>query len=391
MFARFIDNIVQTIGRYLPQALAALVVLALGWLAATALKSLTARLLGKAELDRRIQEKGGQSSRLEPFIAGLVYYAALVYVLILTLGVLGIEGVLDPLKTMFGEFIGAVPNILAGALIAILGYFLARICGNVVTALTGALDKLAARIQLSDSFRPSRLLGQLVFLFAFVPVLVAALDALRIEAISRPATDMLGELMSAIPQILAAALILAVAYVLGRFVTQALQSLLANLGMDGLPGKMGLERVFGAVTLSKLAAGIVFFFILLAATISAAEKLGLHMVADIIHRLLAFAAQVLLGLVIFAIGSWIAQVAHAALSRTSARGAVAGIARGAILMLVLAMGLRAMGIADDIVNLAFLLTLGAVAVAFALAFGLGGREAAGRQMEHWLRKLRGDN
>jgi hypothetical protein len=69
---------------------------------------------------------------------------------------------------------------------------------------------------------------------------------------------------------------------------------------------------------------------------------------------------------------------------------VAVVARVAILGLVIAMGLRAMGIADDIVNLAFGLTLGSVAVAFALAFGLGGREAAGRQMEHWLSQLRKD-
>ena len=68
--------------------------------------------------------------------------------------------------------------------------------------------------------------------------------------------------------------------------------------------------------------------------------------------------------------------------------ALAGVLRAAILGLVLAMGLRAMGIADDIVNLAFGLVLGAVAVAFALSFGLGGREAAGKQMEHWLSNLR---
>jgi hypothetical protein len=49
-----------------------------------------------------------------------------------------------------------------------------------------------------------------------------------------------------------------------------------------------------------------------------------------------------------------------------------------------------MGLADDIVNLAFALTLGSVAVAIALAFGLGGREAAGRQMEYWLARLRGE-
>jgi hypothetical protein len=49
-----------------------------------------------------------------------------------------------------------------------------------------------------------------------------------------------------------------------------------------------------------------------------------------------------------------------------------------------------MGVADDVVNLAFLLTFGAVAVAVALSFGLGGREAARRQMEYWLSKLRNE-
>ena len=47
-----------------------------------------------------------------------------------------------------------------------------------------------------------------------------------------------------------------------------------------------------------------------------------------------------------------------------------------------------MGIAESIVNLAFGLTLGAIAVAFALSFGLGGREAAGKQMEHFFNDMR---
>ena len=64
------------------------------------------------------------------------------------------------------------------------------------------------------------------------------------------------------------------------------------------------------------------------------------------------------------------------------------VVRIAIVGLAIAMGLRAMGIADDIVNLAFGLILGAVAVTIALSFGLGGREAAGKQMDYWLEKLR---
>ena len=99
-----------------------------------------------------------------------------------------------------------------------------------------------------------------------------------------------------------------------------------------------------------------------------------------------------LGGAILAIGFWLANLAYDAIQRASGekRLGLARLARVAIIALVIAMGLRAMGIADDIVNLAFGLTLGAVAVAIALSFGLGGREAAGRQMEHWLSQLRKD-
>jgi hypothetical protein len=103
-----------------------------------------------------------------------------------------------------------------------------------------------------------------------------------------------------------------------------------------------------------------------------------------------FGGEVLLGGAILVIGFWLASLAFNAISRASGKTGLARLARLAILGLVIAMGLRAMGIADDIVNLAFGLTLGAVAVAFALAFGLGGRDAAGKQMEHWLSQLRKD-
>ena len=66
---------------------------------------------------------------------------------------------------------------------------------------------------------------------------------------------------------------------------------------------------------------------------------------------------------------------------------MAKIARFAILGLVLAMGLKAMGLADNIVNLAFGLTMGGVAVAAAIAFGLGGRDAAKSVADKWAGRI----
>ena len=145
-----------------------------------------------------------------------------------------------------------------------------------------------------------------------------------------------------------------------------------------------------------LGTGLVFigmFFAMLFATVEAANQLQFTQVRDLITTFVRFGADVLLGAAILLIGFWLANLAYAAIIKASGENisTLARIARIAILGLVTAMGLRAMGIADDIVNIAFGLTFGAVAVAIALSFGLGGREAAGRQMEYWLSKLRKGN
>jgi hypothetical protein len=124
--------------------------------------------------------------------------------------------------------------------------------------------------------------------------------------------------------------------------------------------------------------------------VEAANRLDFMQVRNVVTMFIQFGADVLLGGAILAIGFWLANLAHRAIDKSAGASSsgLAGIARLAILGLVIAMGLRAMGIANDIVNLAFGLTLGAVAIAVALSFGLGGREAAGKQMEYWLQKWR---
>jgi hypothetical protein len=230
-----------------------------------------------------------------------------------------------------------------------------------------------------------------VYVFVFVPALIAALNALRIEAISAPATEMLSAFMAAIPNVFAAGLIVAVAWFVSGFIAHLSTNLLGGVGFDALPAKLGLARAFeGHITPSQLVGRIIVFFVMLFAAVEAANRLGFAQVSSLGSTLIAFGGQVLLGVVIIAVGFWLSNVAHEAVRRVSGPNAevVAGITRVAILGLVVAMGLRAMGLADEIVTLAFALTLGSVAVAIALSFGLGGREAAGRQMEHWLSRLR---
>ena len=177
------------------------------------------------------------------------------------------------------------------------------------------------------------------------------------------------------------------------FIVGAAIILTGGLGVDRIPERLGMASASSnEVSLSSWIGKGVGFFVMLFAVTEASNRLGFGQVSAIIATLIGFAGQVLLGGVIIAAGVWIANLVHGAMLRMAgADGSpMAGIARFAILGLVGAMGLRAMGLADDIVNLAFGLTLGAIAVAFALSFGLGGREAAGEHMQHWLRRLRSE-
>ncbi|UCE32424.1 MAG: mechanosensitive ion channel, partial [Burkholderiales bacterium] len=249
---------------------------------------------------------------------------------------------------------------------------------------------VAQQLGVGEQFDLPRLTGVIVFLLIFVPALISALEALRIEAISGPATGLLRELIAAVPELLAATLIIVVTYYVARFAAALATSLLSGLGLDQVPERIGIGTLAEGMKLSELIGRLIVFFAMLFAAVEAADRLQFGEVRDLVSTFIAFGADVLLGAVILVIGFWLANLISDAVGRSDRSGStwLAGLVRALVIGLVIAMGLRAMGIADSIVNLAFGLTLGAVAVAVALAFGLGGREAAGKLMEHWLSKLR---
>jgi hypothetical protein len=201
---------------------------------------------------------------------------------------------------------------------------------------------------------------------------------------------MLNEIMYAIPQIIAAGLILIVAYILSRFVGRLVAELISGAGVDEIPMKLDLQRFLGQTRVSDMIGYLIVFFTMLFAVSEAANRLGLEQVSVLIAMFIQFGASILLGAVILVIGFWLANVVANVVQRGEYNSSrwLANLVRILIMGLVIAMGLKAMGIADSIVNLAFGLTLGSVAVAFALAFGLGGRQPAERLLTDLLDKAK---
>lgn len=424
-----LGTLATTVMMYLPRVLLAIALAVIAWLVATVVRTIVNRALSKT----RVDEKLSQNADMKPLsqsMGNVAYWLVLLLFLPAIVGALQIDGLMGPLTGMTSSLLGILPNIFAAILIAGVGWLIAKAVRGLVSNLlaTTGIDRFSESHPDTRGMKLSDLGGTLAFVLVIVPTLIAALDALQIRAISAPLTRMLDIFLTAIPNLLAAAAILVLAWFIGRFVAGLVERLLANLGFDRVPARLGLghafeddtsasaaqaafvstpasngptdamaqapeptptstaaaERAAGTTRVSALGGKLALFFIMLFATVEAAALLGFGGINELLEQFIAFGADVLLGLVILAVGWWLADVAARAIERANPQArALARIARFAILGLVTAMGLRAMGVADDIVNLAFGLVLGAIAVAAALAFGLGGRDAAGKIAQRW--------
>jgi hypothetical protein len=197
--------------------------------------------------------------------------------------------------------------------------------------------------------------------------------------------------MEAIPSIFAAALLLTLAYVVGRLVSGLIANLLGGAGFDNVLARIGLTNSAKPAKQERTPSAIVGYLILVAimlfASIEAAGLLGFENLALLVTSFVVFAGQVILGLVVFGVGLYLANLAARTVeaSATSQASLLAVAARVSIVVLAGAIALRQMGLANEIIELAFGLLLGSIAVAFALAFGIGGRDLAAKQLEGWMK------
>ena len=378
---------------FVPKLLGAVILFVLALIVATILRTIVTQALRALRLDERVgQAEGGTS--LARTLGEVVYYLVFLFFLPAILGALGLTGLLAPVQNLLNVILGFLPRLISAALILVIGVFVARLVRTIVTNLLAAAgaDRLSERVGLAGVLGGQRLsgtLGLVVYVLILLPVITAALDALQLGALTAPVSGMLNKILGAIPNIVAAALTVVIAYAVGRVLAGLVAGLLTGVGFNQLPARLGLGHPLapGDQTPAGLAGLLVQAVVVYVALIAALNLLGFAAVAAILVGLLALLGHILLGLVVFAVTLWLARLAAGAVLSSGVTNAalLAWLARAAVLVLGGAIALRQMGVADSIINLAFGLLLGALAVAAALAFGLGGREVAGRELERLAR------
>jgi len=388
-----LSGLTNQIFEYLPRIFGAGLLLLLAWIIARIVKLVASKLLNAAGIDKRVA-KSVESSSTKPAslsrsVSETLYWLVFLFFLPAILGALQLNGILAPVQGMLDNLLGFLPNLFGATLIALVGWFVARIVRSIITNLISAAggDRITDRFGMAPL---SKIVGLVVYVLILVPVGIGALNALQLDSITSPASNMLSQVLESVPSIFAASVVLIIGFILGRFLSGFISKLLSGIGFDSLPEKLGMRKSVsaGGRSLSELVGLIAMTAIMLFAAVEAAELLSLDVLSNLVSDVMVFGGKLLLGLIILLLGLYLANLAVMAVRSSGSKSSslMPSIIRVAILVLFGSMAVRQMGIADDIVNLAFGLTLGAVAVSAAIAFGIGGRELAAKKLNEWNRE-----
>lgn len=357
-------------------------IIAITWLLARMAKWAFAKLVNQVPLLQRVDGNGESIGvSLGKIVSLLIWLLGLIAVL----QRLGLNNVIAPLQTLLDQVMGFIPNIIGAGLILFVGLVVARIVRQLVETALGAanLDKLAARggvDQVTGTNAVSKTIATVCYVLIVIPVAIAALQALKISAISDPAVDVLETVFASVPLLIGAALLLGLGYFVGNWVSTMLTDLLDGLGFDRTIHSTGLlpASTKPSALLGRLAMVGIMLFLAIAAT----RMLNFPELTAILNNVLEIGSRVIFGSVIIAAGVLIANLV-AGLATSASEGGALGptVIRYATIGLFVAIGLSQMGIGGPIVEMAFGAVVVSAAVAGAIAFGLGGRDVAARLLE----------
>lgn len=425
-----LNTFLNQVTNFIPKIIGAAILIAIAWIVATLVKTLATRALGAFDLDRKLGGSMGDDSSnlaLSDTIGNALYWFVFLLFLPAILSTLDLDGTLTPVQGMLDELLAILPNILGAIVLGFVGWFVSKIVGRLVTNLLAAtgIDRVGERFGLraTGGQKPlSGIIGTIVFVLILIPFAISALETLSIDAISDPATDMLNQVFDLIPKLFAAGLVLAFFYAAGQFVSDLISNVLTSIGFDNFLDWLGISApprspattttTIGVEdfadtteqatvlqtdsptpkTPSEFVGTIALVAIMAVGTLTAVDILNIPALEAVIGVILEIAGQVLIGIIVFGIGLYLANLAYNLIlgSGTSQSKLLAQAARITIVILVGAMALNSIGVAPSIVNLAFGLVLGGIAVAIALAFGLGGREVAKESLRSWVNSFKNE-
>lgn len=399
-----------TIVNYLPNVLGALLLLIVAWLVATIVKAIFTKGLKKIGVPRAMvkghmaQNAVDADSKLNS-IGKIFYYLVFILFLPSVLDQLNMNAVAAPISNMMDKMLAFLPNLLMAAVILLLGYFVAKFVKNLVAMVLGTFNidkwfnKLTNKPQGATAVSPenkntlANVLANVVFILILIPIITVALETLGIDSITRPVTAMLNQVLNMIPNIFVAVILITVGVVIARFIGDLLSGLLKGTGIDNVSKYLNTNPKAGmpSFDLAAIIGKTVQVLIIIFFTVEALNVLRLEVLHNIGAAVISYLPLVLSALIILGLGFVGSSLLGNYIQRATGNRLFGSIVKYSIIIMAIFMALAQLNFATSIVNFAFLFVVAGLAVAFALSFGLGGREFAKRQLEKFEARAEAEN
>ena len=386
----WLQNLGNNILNALPNILAAILILIVAFVVAKIAEWLVNKLIKWTNLDDRINRWGlstEESGTTVGFIGKLVFILVFILFLPAVFARLGLSQVATPINDMVTGFFSFIPNLLAAALILVVGFFVAKVIRQLLTPLLAKLgvDRIQEKAGVSSSGQTklSTVLGYVVYVLILIPVIIAALETLNIRAISVPATNMLNIVFDFIPKLFVAIIIVLIGVFVGKLVGDLVTGLLSGVGADQFVNRImpdGTKKP-NSFSVSGFLGKLVTVLIVLFLTVEALNVLELDVLTNIGAGVIAYLPMVLAAILIMGAAIFLAQWLGKLIEKRVGPGLLPTFVKSLIIVVAVFMSLEQLHIANAIVVTSFQLFVAGLALAFALSFGLGGREFAARSLK----------
>jgi small-conductance mechanosensitive channel len=196
----------------------------------------------------------------------------------------------------------------------------------------------------------------------------------------QPLQDALSAFLSFIPQLIGALIILIVGYVIAKALQAIVGRVLEGIGFDRWMERGGIKQFFDRAdtehTPHSILGRLVFWFVFIIAITMAADALGIPQVSAVLAQLIAYIPSIIAAILILILAALLANFLSSIVRGATGSDILASVARYAIIVYAVFAAVTQLGIAVELTAPTFLIVLGAVALAAAIAFGLGSREVA---------------
>ncbi|AIY06482.1 membrane protein [Planococcus sp. PAMC 21323] len=402
----------NTIIDYIPNVLGALLLLLVAWIVATVVRAIFTKGLKKAGADRAMV-KGHMAKTKEDAdnildsIGKILYYLIFILFIPSVLQALDMNNVAQPISNMMDKLLAFLPNLFMAIIILVIGYFIAKFVKNLVVSLLTAIniDKWfnkftnkpssatgTTRMDSGDKATLANVLANVVFVIVLIPILTIALETLNIRSISEPIVNMLNQVLNMIPNIFVAIILILVGILIAKFVGDLLISLLNGTGINRFSTYLNTDKTkTPSFDLANIIGKVVQAIIIIFFTVEAMNVLQLDVLNGIGEAVIGYLPLLISSLIILGLGLIGGSLLGNYIKQASGNRFLGAIVKYVIIIVAVFMTLDQLNFATNIVNLAFLFIIAGLAVAFAISFGMGGREFAKRQLEKLETKMEKEN